>query len=132
MSRIRGSNTVPELTLRRALYSIGVRGWRLHSRKLPGTPDLSFTRWRVAVFVDGTFWHGHPSKYSPGRLSPYWDQKIARNQQRDQLANESLAAMGWKVIRFWDKDVLKDPIAAAHAVALAVGEARERHRHSQA
>src|SRR5687767_6028947 len=67
MARIRSRNTGPELALRRALHAAGVRGWRCHAKHLPGKPDLAFTRWRVAVFVDGCFWHGHPDFFTPGK-----------------------------------------------------------------
>jgi DNA mismatch endonuclease (patch repair protein) len=105
MARIRSKDTTPELALRRALYGRGVRGWRCHARTVPGKPDLAFTRWRVAVFVDGCFWHGHPDYFTPGKSGAYWDAKIARTQERDKIANETLEAAGWTVIRFWDFEV---------------------------
>jgi DNA mismatch endonuclease, patch repair protein len=116
MARVKGRDTKPELTLRRALYALGERGWRCHRKNLPGKPDLSFGRARLAVFVDGGFWHGHPSKYWPGRTSPYWDQKIARNQARDKRVDEELREMGWTVVRLWDFEVEKDPLGAAEQV----------------
>jgi DNA mismatch endonuclease, patch repair protein len=105
MARIRAKNTRPELALRRALFAAGTRGWRCHVRGIPGHPDLAFTRWRVAVFVDGCFWHGHPDFFTPGKSGAYWDEKIARTKERDRLANEALAEIGWRVIRFWDFEV---------------------------
>lgn len=120
MARVKGRDTKPELLLRKALYAIGVRGWRCHRSDLPGKPDLAFGRLRVAVFVDGAFWHGHPSKYWPGRSGPYWDSKIARNQERDRNSNEKLTEMGWKVVRLWDFEVEQDPVAAARLVKQAL------------
>lgn len=76
MSSIRKTDTKPELALRRALRRHGITGYRLHARSIPGCPDVAFTRWRVAVFVDGVFWHGHPDYFQPGTKSPYWDAKI--------------------------------------------------------
>lgn len=108
MSRIRSKDTKPELALRRALWQNGVRGWRCHPRSVPGKPDLAFTRWRVAVFVDGRFWHGHPDYFTPGKSGAYWDAKIARTRERDRLANEALTAAGWTVLRFWDFEVEND------------------------
>lgn len=108
MARIRSKNTSPELALRSALFTRGVRGWRVHPRTIPGKPDIAFTRWRVAVFVDGCFWHGHPDYFTPGKSGAYWDQKIARTKERDRVANETLAAEGWDVLRFWDFDVEDD------------------------
>jgi DNA mismatch endonuclease (patch repair protein) len=108
MSRIRSKDTKPELALRRALWQAGVRGWRVHRKGLPGKPDLAFGRRRVAVFVDGCFWHGHPDFFKPGKSGAYWDAKIARTQERDRLANEALAEAGWRVVRLWDFEVERD------------------------
>ena len=119
MAAIRSKNTKPELALRRALHARGVRGWRCHVRNLPGKPDLAFTRWKVAVFVDGAFWHGHPDHFTFGR-GGYWDQKIARTQNRDQLADQALDAAGWTVLRFWDFEVNSNAAACAERVAAAV------------
>ena len=116
MARVKGKNTGPELILRRALYAAGVRGWRCHRKDLPGKPDLAFGRARVAVFVDGGFWHGHPSKWWPGRSGAYWDKKISRNIQRDRQANEALERAGWRVIRLWDFEINRDPVAAVASV----------------
>lgn len=122
MSRIRSKNTQPELALRRALWAEGVRGWRVHCKDIPGKPDLAFTRWRVAIFVDGCFWHGHPDYFTPGKSGDYWDAKIARTQERDRLANEGLAALGWRVLRLWDFEVEED---LQSCVSRLVGELRE-------
>jgi len=108
MARIRSKNTKPELALRAALWAAGVRGWRVHAKTLPGKPDLAFTRWRVAVFVDGCFWHGHPDYFTPGKSGAYWDEKIARTKERDRLADEALLAAGWTVLRYWDFEVEDD------------------------
>jgi DNA mismatch endonuclease (patch repair protein) len=108
MSRIRSKDTKPELAMRQALHAAGMRGWRCHPRGVPGKPDVAFTRWRVAVFVDGRFWHGHPDFFTFGKSGAYWDAKIARTQERDRLANEALAAAGWEVVRLWDFEVEQD------------------------
>lgn len=108
MSRIRSTDTGPELALRKALYAAGVRGWRCNVRTLPGKPDLAFTRARVAVFCDGAFWHGHPEHFTPGKSGPYWDSKITRTQERDRHANSALADMGWLVLRFWDFEIARN------------------------
>lgn len=123
MAAIRSKNTKPELALRRTLHARGIRGWRCHVRDLPGKPDLAFTRWRVAVFVDGAFWHGHPEHFTFGR-GGYWDAKIARTQARDRLANDALKAAGWTILRFWDFEVNADVVACADRVANAVAAAR--------
>lgn len=115
MASIKKVNTKPELALRSALWAAGVRGWRCHA-KLPGRPDIVFSRARVAVFVDGVWWHGRPDYLPRGRRGPYWDQKIAGNIARDKRVGAALEADGWKVLRMWDLDVLKDPATAAQLV----------------
>jgi DNA mismatch endonuclease (patch repair protein) len=105
MSRIRGKNTKPELLLRRALWASGMLGWRCNWKGPGGRIDVAFTRWRVAVFVDGSFWHGHPSKWQPGRWQGYWDQKIKRNIARDDRQNAALVEAGWIVVRAWDFEI---------------------------
>jgi DNA mismatch endonuclease (patch repair protein) len=107
MAAIRSKNTKPEIALRRALWASGVRGWRCHRRDLPGKPDVAWGRWRVAVEVDGAFFHGHPDFIRPD-ASPYWVGKIRRNQERDRLNTAALQAAGWEVLRFWDFDVATD------------------------
>jgi DNA mismatch endonuclease, patch repair protein len=124
MSRIRARDTGPELALRRGLFARGVRGWRCHVKGLPGKPDLAFTRWKIAVFVDGCFWHGHPDHFTPGKSGAYWDAKIARTQERDRLANAALTEAGWEVIRFWDFEVEADLEACLEAIEIALTRAR--------
>jgi len=106
MRRVRTRDTAPELALRRALWAAGLRGWRLHPRDLPGRPDLVFRRARLAVFVDGAFWHGHPDYYH-GQSGAFWDAKIARNRARDEKVNHQLGELGWDLLRFWDFEVEK-------------------------
>jgi DNA mismatch endonuclease, patch repair protein len=124
MARIRSKNTKPELILRRELFARGIRGWRCHPKTVAGKPDVAFTRWRVAVFVDGCFWHGHPDYFTPGKSGVYWDAKIKRTQERDRLANEALAATGWRALRFWDFEVEADVNACADQIEAALQSAR--------
>lgn len=124
MARIRSKDTSPELALRRELFRHGVRGWRCHVRTLPGSPDLAFTRWRVAVFVDGCFWHGHPDFFTPGKSGAYWDEKITRTKERDAAASADLEAGGWTVLRFWDFEVEADAAHCAEAVIRTLNNAR--------
>ena len=102
MARIRSRDTQLELTFRRALWAAGVRGWRCNVRSIDGCPDLAWKRKKLAVFIDSAWWHGHPSRWMPGRLTENWDRKIARNKQRDDEINETLSENGWAVLRFWD------------------------------
>lgn len=116
MSSIRSVNTKPEITLRKALWSMGVRGWRCHVGKLPGKPDLAFKRNKLAIFVDGAWWHGHPEYFKLGSKGAYWDKKIQGNKKRDSKNNKILRKMGWKVLRIWDMDVLRNPTKKANLV----------------
>jgi DNA mismatch endonuclease Vsr len=115
MARIRKTNTGPELLLRKALRAAGLRGYRLY-RPLPGRPDLSFGKERVAVFVDGCFWHQCPSCRIPVPRTPYWQVKIARNVTRDHQTDLALRALGWRVLRLWEHDIRQHPDGAARRV----------------
>jgi DNA mismatch endonuclease (patch repair protein) len=126
MARVRTRNTQPEIALRRALHAAGVRGWRLHG-PLPGKPDLVFNRARLAVFVDGAFWHGHPDYYR-GQSGAFWDKKIAANRTRDQRVTSELAALGWTVVRIWDFEIGKDVAACVERIRANLGEAGIRPR----
>ena len=109
MSRIRGRDTGPELALRRAAWKAGLRYRLNHS--LPGKPDLVFVKAKVAIFVDGCFWHGCPEhSVKPQTNSQFWEKKLRRNIERDREVNERLAAGGWTVLRFWEHDVTRDVV----------------------
>jgi DNA mismatch endonuclease Vsr len=107
MSRVKTRETAPELELRHALWAAGIRGWRLHPRAVPGRPDLAWIGRRLAVFVDGAFWHGHPDYYW-GQSGKFWDEKIARNRERDVRVTQELVDEGWRVLRLWDFEVEKE------------------------
>ena len=108
MSKIVRENTGPERLLRRALTARGVR-YRLHGR-LPGRPDIVFNRSKLAVFVDGCFWHSCKKCNIPRPRSnkTYWLPKLARNQQRDRRVNMQLVRRGWSVVRLWEHQVFSD------------------------
>ena len=89
-------DTKPELLLRRALWRVGAAAGAVTGAAQAVEIDIAFTRWRLAVLVDGSFWHGHPSKWQPGRWSGYWDEKIKRNLARDAAQKEALRAAGWR------------------------------------
>jgi DNA mismatch endonuclease (patch repair protein) len=122
MAAVRGKHTAPELALRRALYAAGARGWRCHYARVPGTPDMAWPSLRVAVFVDGAFWHGHPSRHKPGRSGAYWDRKIAHNVERDRETDAALEVAGWAVIRVWDFEIRKDLPAVIARIIAALAE----------
>lgn len=118
MSRVRTRDTAPEIALRRALWAAGIRGWRLR-RPLPGRPDLVFVGARLAIFVDGAFWHGHPDYYR-GQSGEFWDRKIARNRKRDEEVNGQLMELGWQVLRLWDFEIERDPADCARRIQTAL------------
>lgn len=108
MSRVKSKNTKPELILRSALYRAGLRGYRVKT-KLPGSPDVAFTKRKLAIFVDGCFWHGCPECYSvPETNKEFWKNKLVENQERDAKVTNNLEKMGWKVIRLWEHQIEKD------------------------
>lgn len=129
MSRIHGTNTKPEMLVRRYLHAAGLR-YRLHGRSpagmapgkptkkgkyyLPGKPDIVLAKYKTVVFIHGCFWHGHENcKYyrPPTSRADFWQKKIARNQARDQQAIAQLEAAGWRVFTVWECD-LKPALAA--------------------
>ncbi len=119
MSRIRGRNTGPELTLRRALWSLGLR-YRLH-RKMPGRPDIVFVKRRVAVFVDGCFWHGCPlHAVRPKSNGRFWTRKLRKNKERDKEVDEILTSEGWTVMRYWEHQIEQDMGNVIRSVVKAV------------
>lgn len=115
MSRIRGKDTLPELAVRRAFWAAGLR-YRLHDRRLPGNPDLVFTRQRTVVFVHGCFWHCHEGCSNfriPKTRSEWWAAKLARNRARDEEVRVVLVAAGWRVVVIWECEVAdQDRLAA--------------------
>jgi DNA mismatch endonuclease (patch repair protein) len=103
MARIRSHNTKPELIIRKLLFLNGY-GYRLHYKKLPGSPDLALTKYKVAIFVNGCFWHYHgcPISHLPKANSPYWVNKIKRNLLRDKENCRSILALGWRILIIWE------------------------------
>lgn len=109
MSRIRGKDTSPELIIRKLLYSTGIRGYRIHY-KLPGKPDIVFTKKRLVIFIDGCFWHKCPIDFKePETRKEFWMNKINSNVIRDQTVQNLLKSSGWTVIRIWEHEVKKNP-----------------------
>jgi DNA mismatch endonuclease (patch repair protein) len=115
----KGRDTLPELLIRKLLHSEGLR-YRVNFRPLPTfrrTADIVFPRARLAVFIDGCFWHGCPVHYQrPGINRDYWDTKVARNRERDVETNEVLIANGWRVFRFWEHEAVADPVAVVNRI----------------
>jgi DNA mismatch endonuclease, patch repair protein len=107
MAGIRGTNTKPELAVRRFLHRLGFR-YRLHDKRLPGRPDLVLPRYRTAVFVHGCFWHQHPGcrlAAKPGTNVDFWRAKLEGNVARDERVRSQLAESGWKALTVWECEV---------------------------
>jgi len=120
MSRIRGRDTEPERVVRRLLWHRGLR-YRLHSKTTAGRPDLVFPGPRVAVFVDGCFWHGCPAHYVRPRSSgAFWADKLAANVHRDVTQTRRLEEEGWRVCRVWEHEVFEHPERVARRIERAV------------
>lgn len=110
MGKIRSKNTKPELLFRKALWEKHIR-YRIDNKKLPGKPDVSIKKYKLAIFIDGEFWHGYDwdnrkLEIKSNRL--FWIPKIERNMQRDRQVNQILSEMGYTVFRFWSNEILKD------------------------
>ena len=104
MSRIRGKDTRPEMVVRRWLHSAGFR-YSVHSRRLPGCPDIVLRRYHTVIFINGCFWHGHPGCDTfrmPRSNVEFWQEKIRRNKERDAQEVAALEALGWNVIVVWE------------------------------
>lgn len=103
MSRIRGRDTRPEMVVRRYLHSRGFR-YRLHSRYLPGKPDIVLPRYGVVIFVNGCFWHAHKCQRGrvPSTRKSFWVEKFEKNKRRDEKNRRALRRAGWRVYTVWE------------------------------
>lgn len=113
MSKIRGKDTKIEIALRKALWEKGYR-YRKNYKELPGTPDICLTKYKIAIFCDSEFFHGKDwdilkAKVEKGNNGKYWVKKIQGNMIRDSEKDKTLNFLGWTVIHFWGKDILKNP-----------------------
>ena len=115
MSAIPSKNTEPELMLRRALWKENLR-YRVNYKKLPGKPDIVFTKYHLVVFCDGDYWHGHnwairglnSLEEELAGYTDFWRTKILRNIARDEEVNQAFRTLGWMVIRLWESDIRSD------------------------
>ena len=107
MSRIKGKDTGLETRVRSELHKRGFR-FRKHLKELPGKPDVVFTKAKVAVFIDGDFWHGYRFPTWEHKVSDFWKTKISKNRERDAKNHRRLRDMGWTVIRLWQHDLERD------------------------
>lgn len=103
MAGIQGKNTKPEILIRKALHARGFR-YSLHAKGLPGKPDIVMPKWRVVIFVHGCFWHLHGCALSkfPTNNAEFWEEKLTRNQSRDAVNQQEIAALGWRTIVIWE------------------------------
>lgn len=118
MSKVHLKKGKAETVLAKMLWHLGYR-YRLNYKKLPGSPDIALLKSKVAIFVDGEFWHGQnwaERKIKLKSNKDYWIEKIEENISRDKRNTSSLVDLGWIVIRFWEKDVLKSPEACIQKI----------------
>lgn len=108
MREVPSKNTSGEMLFRKSLWQAGIRGFRLHSETVPGHPDVVFQKQRIAVFIDGCFWHGCPKCYrAPKSNQNYWKMKVSRNRKRDEAVTQLCKKAGWKVLRIWEHEVVR-------------------------
>ena len=110
MKKIRSNNTSPEILLRKGLWARNIR-YRINDKRHPGKPDITISKYKVAIFIDGEFWHGYKWKVKKKKIKAnrgYWIPKIEKNIARDKRYNFLLKKQGWKVIRFWEKEIKKN------------------------
>lgn len=112
MQRIKGKDTAIEVVLRKALWAKGYR-YRKNYKQVPGRPDIALTKYKIAIFCDGEFFHGKDwdvlkPRLEKGSNPDYWIKKIERNRERDSEKDAKLSYLGWTVIHFWGKDILRD------------------------
>lgn len=120
MAGIRGKNTAPELTVRRALFAAGLR-FRLHRKDLPGKPDIVLPGRKIAIFVHGCFWHQHAGcRYAkiPASNRDFWVRKLLANVARDQRAVSDLRTAGWRVLIVWECFVRRNDTESTLRIAL--------------
>lgn len=124
MQNIKSKDTSIELMLRKALWDEGYR-YRKNYKVLPGKPDIALTKYKIAIFCDSEFFHGKDWEVLRARLNrsdrgDYWIRKIERNMARDREVEKKLQYLGWKVIRFWGKDIRKDPTECVRVIEEAI------------
>ena len=121
-------NTRPEVMLRRALWRAGTKGYRLHG-SLPGTPDIIFNKQKLAIFVNGCFWHRCPvcCWHTPKTHTTYWAKKFERTQQRDSLKQLALKELGWQVEVVWECEIRKNSSDVVSRIKMHLAERNNRN-----
>jgi DNA mismatch endonuclease, patch repair protein len=124
MRKIKSQNSQAEILIRRNLWKLGFR-YKINNKKINGKPDIVFAKKRIAIFIDGDFWHGYNWAIKKKGLKSnrkYWIPKIERNIQRDKEVNTLLESEGWKVLRFWEHDIHLDPIFCVEIITKHITE----------
>lgn len=124
MQHIRSKDTKIEILLRKALWKKGIR-YRKNYKEIPGRPDIAITKYKIAIFCDGDFFHGKDweilrPRLEKGSNSDFWINKISQNRERDDLINKELLFQGWTVIRFWETDIKKNINECVQAITEAI------------
>lgn len=125
MSRVKGKDTGLETRVRSEIHKRGLR-FRKHLKELPGKPDIVFTKARVAVFLDGDFWHGFEFSQWEQTISPFWRAKISKTIERDRKNHGRLSEMGWTVVRLWQHEIELDFESCILHILRAVNNGRTR------
>lgn len=119
MSRISSKDTAPEKQVRSLLHNAGFR-FRLHVKKLPGSPDIVLPKYRTVIFVHGCYWHRHSDckyAYSPKSRTKFWEEKFEITVERDRRKSDELRALGWHVIVVWECELKKNAPAVIHIIS---------------
>ena len=127
MSAIKSKNTKPEIKVRKVLHSMGYR-FRLHSKNLPGSPDIVLPKYKTVIFVHGCFWHRHHDPACalarmPKTRLEFWEPKLEANRLRDIRNKEALETAGWRVLTVWECEV-KEPLRIADRIRAVLGDRR--------
>ncbi len=118
----RGKDTKPEILLRKALYHCGLAGYRLHWKKVPGSPDIAYPGKKIAIFINGCFWHRcpHCNPKLPKKNREFWTQKFKDNKERDRRKVSELNALDWRVMVLWECEIEEDVSRCVDRVRILV------------
>ena len=124
MSANKAKNTKPEIVLRQSMWKAGIKGYRLHPKNIVGTPDIAFIKRKIAIFVNGCFWHRcpHCNPSFPKSNIEFWSTKFHKNNERDNAKNESLKNDGWKVLVVWECQIKKGLSAIIESIKVLTAE----------
>jgi DNA mismatch endonuclease (patch repair protein) len=128
MSHIKSKDTSIEILLRKALWHEGIR-YRKNYKKLPGNPDIAITKYKIAIFCDGEFWHGKAWNEKKGNIKTnrdYWVNKIERNINRDNKADKELEKMGWIIFRYWGNEIKKNLVDCVGEIKETIYEVKNK------